>query len=529
MSADSPSGAEPPGPSGLGGVVVRGASLAAGGYAFAQGLNLVVYLVLARLLSPADFGVYAAATVLLGFVTLVTESGMGSALIHRSDRMEEALSTAAVWTVIAGGVLSVGALATAPLIGFFFNSSEIAVVAAAMSGIVLLQTVTSVPAAILQRSFSFLRRLIVEPAQVVVFGAIAIFGAAKGWGPWALVAGQYGGALVDVVLSWALVSFRPKLALVSKAMWRELAGYGRHIFVATMILRGGETSDAVIVGRFLGEGSLGQFRYAARLAMTPFQLLLATAAYVLFPAFARIAEDRDRFHAAFLRSLRWMSAIGFPSGLILVPLGVPLAVLVFGDVWREAGYAAMGMGLYTGASSLSSLASEALKADGRPDRLTRMHTVTALITVAAMLAGVPLGLSAVAIGLSVGAAAGGVLGLIYVVRIVSVNGRAIIAEVWPPLAAALVMAATMTPVEFLLVRAAERGTAIGLLLLAGEAAAAAAIYLGVLAILAPATARGLIRGLIGAPATLRSAIRLPPEEDALDAAEAPLPGNPIHE
>jgi PST family polysaccharide transporter len=504
---------------------MRGASLAAGGYAFAQGLNLVVYLVLARLLTPADFGVYAAATVLLGFVTLVTESGMTSALIHRTDRMDEALSTAAVWTVIGGTLLSIGALATAPLIGFFFDSTQIATVAAAMSGIVLLQTVTSVPAAILQRSFSFMRRLIVEPAQVVTFGTIAIIAAANDLGPWALVAGQYGGALVDAVLSWALVSFRPQLRLASKAMWRELAGYGRHILVATMILRGGEASDAVIVGRFLGAGPLGQFRYAARLATTPFQLLLATAAYVLFPAFARITADRDRFHAAFLRSLRWMSALGFPSGLILVPLGLPLAVLLFGDVWREAGYAVMGMGLYTGASSLSSIASEALKADGRPDRLTRMHTVTAVVTVAAMAALAPLGLSAIAVGLSLGAAAGGVLGLVYVVRVMAVSKEDVIREVWPPLVAALTMAAIMTPVEFLLVQAADHGTVVGLLLLAAEAIAAIAIYLAVLAILARDTARELLRGVGSAREAFGRVGSRAPDEEALDQAEAPLPGD----
>ena len=76
--------------------------MAAGGYALAQGLNLVVYLVLARLLTPEEFGVYAAATILLGFMGLVSESGITSALIHRKDRIEEAMSTGAVWTLLAG-------------------------------------------------------------------------------------------------------------------------------------------------------------------------------------------------------------------------------------------------------------------------------------------------------------------------------------------------------------------------------------------------------------------------------------------
>ncbi len=170
--------------------------------------------------------------------------------------------------------------------------------------------------------------------------------------------------------------------------------------------------------------------------------------------------------------------LGFPAGLILVPLGVPLAVLLFGEVWRDAGYAAMGMGLFTGASSLSSVASEALKADGRPDRLTRMHTATAVVTVAAMLALVPLGLSAVAIGLSIGAAVGATMGMTYVVRLIAVDRRDVLGEIWPPLVAALAMAAVMTPVEFLLVDAAGRAPRRVWLLLAAEGVAAAVIYSG---------------------------------------------------
>ena len=179
MSSRDPAENEEKAPRGLARRVVRGAGMAAGGYAAAQGLNLVFYLVLARLIAPAEFGAFAAATVLLGFLALVTDSGMTSALIHREDRMEEALSTATVSTFAGGLLLSLAALAAAPAIGFFFDSSKIEALAAAMSGIVLLRTVVSVPAAILQRSFSFRRRMIVEPAQVIAFGTISVACAAS--------------------------------------------------------------------------------------------------------------------------------------------------------------------------------------------------------------------------------------------------------------------------------------------------------------------------------------------------------------
>ncbi len=270
MASDPSDKADPKAPAGLAGTVVKGASVAAGGYALAQGLNLVVYVVLARLVTPEDFGIYAAATILLGFMGLIGESGITSALIHRKDRVEEAMSTGTAWSLVAGVGLSLAALALSPAIGAFFDNSRTGEIAAVMSGVILLQALTSVPSAILQRNFSFRRRMIIEPVQVIVFGAVSIVAAAKGMGVWALVVGQYAGVLMDTTLSWALVTFRPRLRSVSVAMWRELASYGRHVFAGTLALRIGEQSDTVIVGKFLGEAPLGQFRYAFRLALTPF-------------------------------------------------------------------------------------------------------------------------------------------------------------------------------------------------------------------------------------------------------------------
>ena len=109
---------------GLAGTVMRGASMAAGGFAFAQAVNLGFYVVLARLLDPSEFGIYAAATVLLGFAYMVTETGMASAVVHRRDRVEEAQSTAVVAMWVSGAFFSLVALALSPVIGLIFDSSQ---------------------------------------------------------------------------------------------------------------------------------------------------------------------------------------------------------------------------------------------------------------------------------------------------------------------------------------------------------------------------------------------------------------------
>lgn len=468
------SNAEPSG-GGLLGIVVRGAGLAGGGYALAQALTLVAYLVLARLIAPAEFGEFAAAAIVVNAGMLFAESGMLAALIHRRDRLEEAANSALIATTIAGILLGLLALAASPLIGFFFDNDRIATVAAALAGLMPLRALPIVPEALLQRRFSFLRRVVSEPAAVVAFGAVAIVAASDGLGVWALVLGYYASAITDAALTWTLVRWRPRPSLASFPMWRELVGYGRHVMTATAILRVGSEVPNAILGRWVSSGALGQFRYADRIATTPFAAILATASWVLFPALAHISDQRRRFRDAYLRAVRTILAFAVPLGLALLPLGVPTAVLVFGDEWREAGEAAMALCLYTGAASWISVATEAFKAAGRPELLTRTHLLTVLTGGAFMVAFLPFELVGVAAGVSLGMVAGALYAITASVRALDVGWREQVECVWPAAVASAAMVAVLFGAESVL-DAEAHGTAAGLALLAGEAMLGAAVY-----------------------------------------------------
>jgi O-antigen/teichoic acid export membrane protein len=466
--------------------VIRGAGLTSGGYLFAQVLNLGVYVVLSRLLDPVDFGRYASATVLIAFGVLFTESGMQAAIVHRRDRLDEAMSTAAAATLIGGILLSLCALAIAPILGAIFNDSQVTLLAAAASGLIFVNTLAVVPNAILQRRFSSVRLTVVDPLEVVAFGLVSIALAAHGSGPWALVIGQYAAFVTSTSLVWVFARWRPRVRLMSYGMWRELASYSRHVLVSTAISRfGGQMADTVIVGRSLGPASLGQFRYALRIAMLPWSVAQTGAGYVLFPALARISADAQRLQAAFLRSLRWMVAIGFPAGLLLVPLGPPLTVLVFGRIWLPAGHAAVAMSACAGGAAITATVAELLKAHGNPAPLIRINLVSAIVSALAVLALVPFGLSAAAAGLSIGALAGGAYALRIVLGDLDVSLASIRREIWPPIVSATAMALALLPLDRLVLRPASHGLVVGLILVAVEGVLCVLLYAALLAVLAP--------------------------------------------
>jgi PST family polysaccharide transporter len=499
----SPNGREPevdetdldPVPGDLTGTVIRGAGLAGAGYILTQALTLGFYLALARIATPEDFGEFASAAIVINAGLLFTEAGMLAALIRRKDRLEEAAATAVVSTAIGGLVFSLLALAASPLIGAFFDSDRIAALAAALSGLLLVRSFQVVPEALLQRNFNFVRRLVIQPVQVIAFGVAAVIATSDGLGPWGLVIGFYAAAFTDVLLSWILVRWRPRFSLASFGMWRELIDYGRHVLGSNIVHRVGEQIPTALMGRYVGQGPLGQYRYSDRIATMPFMLVVSAASYVVFPAFARISSDRRRFTTAFVESLRWFATLAMPLGLILIPLGIPLAVTLFGEVWRPAGEGAMALSGFMIAASMISIVSEALKAEGRPEILTRIHTVTGITGAIAMVALLGFDLVGVAIGYSIGSIIGAVYALAKLSRLLQIPPATIGRQLWPPFVAAVVMAGAVFALDRLVLDSADQDTVTALAMLAVEGIVALGIYLAAISMVAPDTI-GRVRELI---------------------------------
>jgi len=478
-------------PANLTRVVVRGIGIAGVGYLATQAFTIAAYLFLARLITPTEMGEFAAGSlVMLG--ALFAESGMLAALIQRRDRVEEAAATAVIATITAGVVFALAGLAVSPLIGLFFDSRTVGLVAAALSGFVLVRQAAVVPEALLQRRFSFLRRLVAEPASVVAFGATAILGAASGLGVWALVAGTYAGVVTQSAAAWALVRWRPDLHQASFALWRELVGYGKHITAAGLVRAVTSETGTIFVGRFLGAATLGQFQYTYRIAQRPLAALVSSVTYVVFPAFARIADDQLRFERAFLRTVRWLSVVAFPVSLILLPLGEPAVVVLFGERWREGGIALTWMFGYTAGWAFVSLAEHVAKSVGRPEVVLRLDIAALIAAVSSVAALVQFGLVGVAAALSLSAIAAAGYALLWIMRLTHVPLQGLLREIWPAAAAAIFMAAGLYAVDRLVLDAGQRSPGIGLALIALEVGLGAIVYLAALAALAPRTAAEVV-------------------------------------
>jgi PST family polysaccharide transporter len=179
-----------------------------------------------------------------------------------------------------------------------------------------------------------------------------------------------------------------------------------------------------------------------------------------------------------------------PLSFVLLPLGVPLALVVFGPQWREAGELISAMFAYSGARAFISTTRETFKASGRSERLTRIQGVSFVLTLGLIIAFSWIGPVGVGVGISLGSIGTAVYATWAVSPIAGVQVRRIVAEVWPPVVASAVMAAAVFIAQ-LAVEPETHGTAVGMILLAGDLLLAGVVYLGALTVIARGTAREL--------------------------------------
>ena len=487
--------ADSQGQTGLTTTVVRGAGVTGLGNLLTQVLTFASYVVLARLASPEVFGTLAAGWTIVGASSVLVESGMSSALIQRQDRLEEAAATATVATFAAGIGLALLALALSPVVGLFFHSHEVGLVAAALSGMLFLNAATIVPDALLRRRFSFLRRGVVDPIDAVTYGIVGATLLALGLGVWGLVIATYVAGFVRIAAVWLFVRWAPNLRLVSFAMWRDLARFGRHIVASELLRQVRGIANTVLLGRFLGLAPLGEYKFGWRMATQAAIPVTTAGAYVLFPAYARIAEDSERFRAGFLRSLRLVSAFALPVSFALVPLGTQIAVAFLGEPWRLAGHVLAALAGVTAMFPLIILANEVFKAANRPQLVARVSLALTIGMVAGTIALLPLGVTAVAGGMSLAYLLAGAYALGHVARVFALPFKTLGAELSRCGLASAAMAGVLALFAAYVVDVHGEPVFVSLGWLAAEACLGILVYGLVLRILAPATVRELVQAL----------------------------------
>ncbi len=474
-----------------------GAKLSAITLLVTQIVSFVQTFLLANFLSPAELGIFAAGTVLTGFLVSVSEGGLRLALVQREDDIEDAADTVFWVTLTTGVLLALAAVAVAPLIGSYYTdaSDVIASIAALTAGTLVLHSLTNVPDGLMQRQLNFKRRVIVDPARVIGYATVTTTLAAMGWGVWSMVVGQYVSMGIWVVLTWWLAKWRPGVGRPSYKLWREMAKFAFPLMIEGLAERIRTIAENALVGR-LSNADLGHYRQAQRLSQIPALAVVQIGSYILFPAFSRLAKHPERLKKSFLSAMQlsWLFSIAV-AGLIFA-LGQPAVVLVLGEKWRESGIAMIAMAGYGVGIALQAAGSEVIKAAGRPQLLNWTTAISLVCGIGMLAALLPLGLIGVGIAMSVTELVLGVVivGLTRVVLPFSV-GRLLWMLV-PPTIAAGAAAFASWYLETHFVQAESFGRLLGFVVLLGEILLFFVMFLVAMTVVAPHLMKRALGGVM---------------------------------
>ncbi len=312
--------------------VSRSAAVSLIGVALRAVITIGSTAVLARLLSPADFGLLTMASLVTEFAALFSSFGIGAILIQmrRSSRLY--YDTAFWFAAALGLVLMAAVWLFSVFAGLFFDDPQVGSIVRVLSVLFLLEELTVVHSAVLNRLLKFKLEVAIQMGQLLLRVGATIAFAWLGWGVWSLVLGSLAGSVFRTAALWIAVPFRPRV----RFHWPLVAGRmrtGLSYLGGAVLGYLNNNLDYLVVGRSFGAAELGYYQAAYSLSDELRNRLSLPLQRVLFPAYSLVQDDLGRFQRGVSTSLRLLSCIVFPLGAGMAATAPEIVAILFGPKW----------------------------------------------------------------------------------------------------------------------------------------------------------------------------------------------------
>ena len=293
-----------------------------------------VFFLLARLLTPEDFGLIALATTFISFISIFNNQGFSVAIVQRKNLEPEHLNTA-FWSNICLALLFVTlTLVCSGLIASFYQEPQLQPVINCLSIIFLINAFKEVQIGILKRQFNFKALAIRSLIVTFIGGSIGIVSALFGLGVWSLILQQLVGELLGTIILWQASDWRPSFSF-SLIKLKELLSFSVNLLGIAILNFVTSNADNLLIGYFLGPVALGYYALAYRVYDLLFQLSYSTINSVLFSTFTSLQEDMTKLRSIFYKVIKLMSLSIFPISLCVSLFAAELVHLIFGEQWLD--------------------------------------------------------------------------------------------------------------------------------------------------------------------------------------------------
>ena len=302
-------------------------------YASNQGLRLAATIVLARILVPSDFGLFALTSLAISLLSIFNDFGVGPALVVARE-LDRRTRATALTLMIASSLLLAGVLvAASPFVADAFGEDRLDELLLVVAGSLFLSGPVWFHETALQRDLEFVKRFATKLVQTLTYISVAITLAVLDAGVWSLVIGHVA-SYVTYLAALIVVSSDRVVPGWDGAAARRLAGSGRGFLAQDALEYAQQQSDSLAIGGVLGAGHLGLYAMAYRFGELTYIGIAEPITQVTFPAFARMREQAQDWRPPFRTVLRLVALITFPIGLVLSAAAEPLVDTLFGSKWE---------------------------------------------------------------------------------------------------------------------------------------------------------------------------------------------------
>lgn len=361
-----------------------------------QGVNFIIGLILARLLSPSDYGVVGMVGIFFAIAQTFIDSGFGSALIRKNDCTDTDYSTAFYFNIIVGLVCCILLSAASPFIADFFDTPILKDLVKVMSLNMLISSFAIVHGTKLTHAVDFKSQSVIKLLTAIISGVGGVLMAYKGLGVWSLVYQQLIATILRVVFLYVVTKWLPKLEF-SKSSFKYLFGFGSKILTASLLHTIYANLTTLIIGKFYSAKDLGYYSRGESLATYPSTNITGILQSVTYPVLSKIQDDDEHLIRSYRKLISMTSLVIFFGMFLLAALAKPLIVTLLTEKWLEAVIYLQVFCFAYMFDHICALNLNILYVKGYSNLVLKLEIIKKAISISMIVAAIPFGVLAICI------------------------------------------------------------------------------------------------------------------------------------
>ncbi|MBO5720511.1 MAG: lipopolysaccharide biosynthesis protein [Bacteroidales bacterium] len=405
-----------------------------------QGIQFVIGVLLARVLSPSDYGMVGMLAIFTAVAGTLINSGFSTALVRKTDRTQTDLSTTFYFNIAVGFVLYFALFFSGPLIADFYNTPLLSGLIKVTAISLILNSLCIVQQALFTIKMDFKTQAKISVIGALVTGAGGITMAYSGYGVWSIVwPGVFGGA-VRCILLWIWGKWRPTWEYSWKS-FRELFGFGSKLLASGLIDTIFNNIYPIIIGKKFSAADLGQYTRADGYANLPATTVTGVLGRVTFPLLCQIQDDDVRLQSTYRQLIRLSAYVVFPIMIGLATLAKPLIIFMITAKWAECVPFLQILCFSLMWYPIHALNLNLLQVKGRSDLFLKLEIIKKILGVSILILAIPYGIIWMCIGRVIASIICLVINTCYTGKLIDVGFFKQMGDLLPILALSLSMGA----------------------------------------------------------------------------------------